>query len=70
MGLFDKAKDMIPENTDELKDKAQDLAGKADDQAEKLAGKDGTVGDVAEKAHSVLDKVDKDPNTTPAKPKP
>lgn len=38
----------------------QDLAKKADDQAEKLATKEGTVGDVAEKAHEVLDKVDGD----------
>ena len=35
-------------------------ATKVDDQAQKLATTDGTVGDVAEKAHEVLDKVDGD----------
>lgn len=70
MGLFDKVKDMIPEDKDELKKKAQGLAGQADDHAEKLAAKDGTLGDYAEKAHSVLDKVDDDPNTKPATTKP
>ena len=63
MGLFDKVKDMIPEDKDELKDKAQDIAGKLDDQAEDLANKDGTLGDLAGKAHDILDKVDTDPNT-------
>lgn len=38
----------------------QHIAKKADDQAEKLAAKDGVVGDAAQKAHEVLDKVDGD----------
>jgi hypothetical protein len=64
MGLFDKVKDMIPEDKDARTDKAQDLAGKLDDKAEDLAEKDGKLGDLAEKAHDVLDKVDKDANTS------
>ena len=60
MGLFDKVKDMIPDDKDALKDKAQDIAGKLDDKAEDLAKKDGKVGDLAEKAHTLLDTVDKD----------
>ena len=71
MGLFDKVKDMIPDDKDALKDKAQDIAGKLDDKAEELAEKDGKVGDLAEKAHEILDKVDTDPNTKkPAAKKP
>ena len=49
MGLFDKVKDMIPEDKDALKDQAQDIAGKLDDKAEDLAEKDGKLGDIAEK---------------------
>jgi hypothetical protein len=61
MGLFDKAKDALSDiDTEELKDKAQDIATKADDEAEKLVTKDGVVGDIAGKAHGLLDKVDKD----------
>ena len=63
MGLFDKIKDALPDDKDELKDKAQDIAGKLDDKAEDLAKKDGKIGDIAEKSHDLLDKVDKDPNT-------
>lgn len=70
MGLFDKVKDMIPDDKDELKEKAQDLASKADDQAQKLAEKDGVIGDVAKKAHKVLDKIDGDSDTKPAPKQP
>ena len=65
MGLFDKAKDLIPDDTDALKKQAQDIAGKLDDQAEKLGKNDGKVGDLADKAHSILDQLDTDPNTAP-----
>lgn len=69
MGLFDKVTSMFskkggaaggtaaPEN---MKEQAQHIAQQVDAQAEKLATKDGTVGDLAEKAHEVLDKVDGD----------
>jgi hypothetical protein len=63
MGLFDKVKGMIPDDKDALKDNAQEIAGKLDDQAEKLGQKDGTVGDYADKAHSILDRIDTDPDT-------
>ena len=63
MGLFDKVKDMLPEDKDALKDQAQDIAGKIDDQAEKLAQKDGALGNLAAKAHDILDRVDTDKNT-------
>ena len=39
---------------------AQKVAQKVDDQAAKLATKDGVVGDIAKKAHEVIDKVDGD----------
>jgi len=61
MGLFDKAKEALADvNTEELKANAQEMATKADDKAEELAAKDGTVGDLAGKAHGLLDKVDND----------
>jgi hypothetical protein len=64
MGLLDSLKGMFGgkkkagggTSTKEL----QHLAQKADDQAAKMATKEGVVGDVAEKAHEVLDKVDGD----------
>jgi len=68
VGLFDKVKDMIPDDKDALKGKAQDIAGKLDDKAEELGKKDGTLGDLADQAHGLLDKVDTDPNTPPTTP--
>ena len=56
-GLFGGKKDATGTDTvAELKD----VATKVDDQAQKLAASDGAVGDVAEKTHEVLDKVDGD----------
>jgi len=44
----------------ETKAQAEQVAQKVDAEAQKLATKDGTIGDVAEKAHEVIDKVDGD----------
>jgi len=44
----------------ETKAEAEQIAQKVDAEAQKLATKDGTVGDVAEKVHEVVDKVDGD----------
>ena len=63
MGLLDSLKGLLggrKKSGGGPKQKLQGLAQKADDQAEKLAAKDGVVGNVAEKAHEVLDKVDGD----------
>ena len=61
MGLFDQAKEALSgENGEKLKAQAQDIATKIDDKAEELSVKDGTVGDLAGKAHQLLDKVDND----------
>ena len=61
MGLFDKAKEALSgEQGEELRNKAQDLATQLDDKAEELSTKEGTVGDVATKAHGLLDRVDRD----------
>ncbi len=61
MGLLDKLKGMFSgKKGAETKAQAQQVAQKVDDQAAKLAEKDGVVGDVAEKAHEVLDKIDGD----------
>ncbi len=61
MGLLDKVKGMFGgKNGAAAKAQAQSVAKKLDDQAEKMAAKDGVVGDVAEKAHEILDKVDGD----------
>jgi hypothetical protein len=70
MGLFDKVKDMLPKDKTALKGKAQDIAGKLDQQAEKLAQKDGKLGDLAAKAHTILDKVDTDKSKTTPPPPP
>ncbi len=55
-GLFGGKKSGAADTGDQLKD----IATKADDQAQKLSTQDGVVGDVADKAHDVLDKVDGD----------
>ena len=55
-GLFGGKKSGAADTSEQLKD----VATKVDDQAQKLATQDGVVGDVAEKAHDVLDKVDGD----------
>jgi methyl-accepting chemotaxis protein len=71
MGIIDKAKDALPDNLDELKGKAtevanavknhaQGVAAKLDDKADELSQKDGIVGTVAGKAHELLDKIDGD----------
>jgi hypothetical protein len=44
----------------ETKAEAEEVAQKVDAEAQKLATKDGSVGDVAEKVHEVVDKVDGD----------
>jgi hypothetical protein len=61
MGLLDKVKGMFTgKKGAQTKAQAQKVAQKVDDQAAKLAKKDGVVGDVAEKAHQLIDKVDGD----------
>lgn len=63
MGLLDRLKGLVggkKKGSGFPKEQLQGIAKKADDQAEKLAKKDGVVGDVAGKAHEVLDKVDGD----------
>lgn len=64
MGLLDSLKGLFggkkKAGSGAPTEQLQHLAKQADDQAEKLAAKDGAVGDVAEKAHEVLDKVDGD----------
>ena len=55
-GLFGGKKGAASDTGEQLKD----VATKVDDQAQKLATQDGVVGDVAEKTHDVLDKVDGD----------
>ena len=61
MGLLDTLKGMFSgKKGAEVKAQAQKVARKVDDQAEKLAAKDGVIGDVAEKAHKIIDKVDGD----------
>jgi hypothetical protein len=61
MELFDKAKDALTgEKGQELKAKAQDVIAKIDDKAEELSAKEGVVGDIAGKAHQLLDKIDGD----------
>ena len=61
MGLLDSLKGMFTgKKGAETKAQAQKVAQKVDDQAAKLAKKDGVVGEVGEKAHEVLDKIDGD----------
>jgi hypothetical protein len=61
MGLLDSVKGMFSgKRGAQTKAQAQKVAQKVDDQAAKLATKDGIVGNVAEKAHEVLDKIDGD----------
>jgi hypothetical protein len=61
MGLLDSVKGMFSgKKGAETKAQMQKVAQKVDDQAEKLATKDGVIGDVAQKAHEVIDKVDGD----------
>ena len=61
MGLLDSVKGMFSGNKGaQTKAHAQKVAQKVDDQAAKLATKDGVVGDIAKKAHEVIDKVDGD----------
>jgi hypothetical protein len=61
MGLLDSVKGMFSgKKGAETKAQAQKVAQKVDDQAAKLATKDGVLGDVAEKAHNIIDKVDGD----------
>jgi len=61
MGLMDSVKGMFSgKKGAATKAQAQQVAQKVDDQAAKLATKDGVIGDVAEKAHEVLDKIDGD----------
>jgi hypothetical protein len=65
MGLFDKVKELIPEDKAKLKAQALDIAAKLDDKAQELAKKEGKVGDLAAKAHQLLDKVDTDKSSRP-----
>ena len=44
----------------ETKAQVEKVAKQVDDQAAKLSTNEGTVGDVAGKAHEVIDKVDGD----------
>jgi len=61
MGLLDSIKGMFSgKKGAQTKAQAQKVAQKVDDQAAKLAGKDGVVGTIAEKAHELLDKIDGD----------
>ena len=61
MGLMDSLKGMLGGNKGApTKAQAQKAAQSVDAQAAKLAAKDGIVGDVAERAHQVLDKIDGD----------
>jgi hypothetical protein len=61
MGLLDSVKAMFSgKKGAETKARAQKAVQQVDDQAAKLAKKDGVVGDVAEKAHQILDKIDGD----------
>ena len=61
MGLLDSLKGMFSgKKGAQTKAQAQKVAQKVDDQAEKLAAKDGVIGDMAEKAHKIIDKVDGD----------
>jgi hypothetical protein len=61
MALLDSLKGMFSgKKGAQTKAQAQKVAQKVDDQAAKLATKDGIVGDVAEKAHQVIDKIDGD----------
>ena len=61
MGLLDSLKGMFSgKKGAEAKAQVQKVAQKVDDQAAKLATKDGVVGDVAGKAHEIIDKVDGD----------
>jgi len=61
MGLMDSIKGMLSgKKGTETKAEAEQIAQKVDAEAQKLATKDGTVGDVAEKVHEVVDKVDGD----------
>jgi len=61
MGLMDSVKNMFSgKKGAETKVEAEQIARQVDAEAQKLAAKDGTVGDVAEKVHEVADKVDGD----------
>ena len=61
MGLLDSIKGMFSgKKGAETKAQAEKVAQQVDDQAAKLSTKEGTVGDVAGKAHEVIDKVDGD----------
>jgi hypothetical protein len=61
MGLLDSVKGMFSgKKGAETKAEAEKIAQQVDAEAAKLAKKEGTVGDVAEKAHEVIDKVDGD----------
>jgi len=61
MGLMDSIKGMLSgKKGAETKAEAEQIAQKVDAEAQKLATKDGTVGDVAEKVHEVVDMVDGD----------
>jgi hypothetical protein len=61
MGLLDSVKGMFSgKQGAQTKAQAQKVAQNVDDQAAKLATKDGAIGDVAEKTHEVIDKVDGD----------
>ena len=55
MGLFDKVKDLISGNKDQVKDGIDKVAGLADD---KTAGKHSDkIGNVADKAKGAIDKL-------------
>jgi len=64
MGFLDSVKGLLggKKGTGAADPKAQvqGVAQKIDDEAAKLATKDGVVGDVAAKAHEILDKIDGD----------
>jgi len=61
MGLLDSVKGMFSgKKGAETKVQAEKIAQQVDAEAQKLSTKEGTVGDVAGKAHEVIDKVDGD----------
>jgi hypothetical protein len=61
MGLMDSLKGLLGgKKGANAGAQLQGVAQKVDAEAAKLASKDGVVGDVAEKAHEVLDKIDGD----------
>ena len=61
MAILDSLKGMFTgKKGADTKAQAQQVAQKVDDEAAKLEKKDGVVGEVGEKTHEVLDKIDGD----------